>query len=102
MLDDKEVQLNEKETQLSARVREIELMDQYNDYLNGRIEAFEARQHFSDQIIENLQEDYDWQKNNNAKANQKLSHICKSVFASVSTHSVSFISVKEPGQAIAV
>ena len=43
-----------------------------------------------------------WQKNNNAKANQKLSHICKSVFASVSTHSVSFISVKEPVQASVV
>ena len=65
MLDDKEVKLNEKERQLSARVREIELMDQYNDYLNGRIEAFEARQHFSDQIIDNLQKDIVWQKRDN-------------------------------------
>ena len=53
ILDDQEVELNKTK-------RAIELMDEYNYYLNGRIEAFEARQHFSDQIIENLQEDYDW------------------------------------------
>ena len=65
MLDDKEVQLNEKERQLSARESQIDMIDAYNDYLNGRIEAFEARQHFSNQIIDNLQEDIVWQKRDN-------------------------------------
>merc|ERR1712155_260870 len=54
-----------QKVQIDTKKREIELQDEYYSYLSGRIEAYEARQHFSDQIIGQLQYDCDWQRKDN-------------------------------------